>query len=35
VVHAFYVKQTEGAEIPKLTELKEDPGEAFELLCTI
>ena len=35
VVHVFDVKQTDGAELPKLTELKGDPGEAHELLVQV
>lgn len=35
VVHVFDIKQTEGNELPVLTELLGDPGEAHELLIQV
>ena len=35
VVHVFGVKQTDGAELPRLSELHGDPGRALELLIQV
>ena len=35
VVHVFDVKQTEGADLPKLSEVNDDPGMAYELLIDV